>query len=136
MKRETGRTRRRLARLPLASAIWLAMAPVAWAQAPAAQDEAPVLDAIEVTAQKRTENLQDVPISIEVLGTEQIDQLNIDDLEDITTAFPTVSYQRLGEVPSNAQIYMRGVASGGDGKHSGSLPTVGDRKSTRLNSSH
>jgi outer membrane receptor protein involved in Fe transport len=129
MKNEKGRTRRRLARLPLASAIWLAMAPLAFAQtaAPAApaEESAPVLDAVEVTAQKRAENLQEVPISIEVLGTEQIDQLNIDDMEDITTAFPTVSYQRVGEVPSNAQIYMRGIASGGDGNHSGSLPTVG-----------
>lgn len=131
MKRQEGRMRRRIARVPLASAIWLALAPMAFAQdpapapAPTAEQAAPVLDAIEVTAQKRVENLQEVPISINVLGTEQIDRLNIDDLEDITTAFPTVSYQRLGEVPSNAQIYMRGVASGGDGNHSGSLPTVG-----------
>ena len=127
MRRRARRMPHRLARLPLATAIWLAMTPMAWAQS-AGPDEAqasPVLDAIEVTAQKRSENLQEVPISIDVLGTEQIDQLNIDDLEDITTAFPSVSFQRLGEVPSNAQVYMRGVASGGDGNHSGSLPTVG-----------
>ncbi len=120
-------TRKRFARAPLAAAICLAFAPMAWAQdaAPPAEETAPVLDAVTVTAQKRTENLQEVPISITVLGTQQLDQLNIDDLEDITAAFPAVSFQRLGEVPSNSQIYMRGVASGGDGNHSGSLPTVG-----------
>ncbi|KFN50117.1 TonB-dependent receptor [Arenimonas composti] len=104
----------------LATAICLALAAPAWAQ-----DAAPTLDEIEVTAQKRTENLQEVPISIQVLGAQQLDQLNVSDFDDITTLFPSVSFQRLGEVPSNFQVYMRGVASGGDGNHSGPLPSVG-----------
>ncbi|MFY2762881.1 TonB-dependent receptor [Arenimonas sp. MALMAid1274] len=112
-----------MARLPLATAICLAMSSAAWAQE--STEEAPVLDAITVTAQKREENLQKVPISIQVLGTEQLDELHVTDFEDIATQFPSVSFQRLGEVPSNFQVYMRGVASGGDGNHSGPLPSVG-----------
>lgn len=120
----------KLARLPLASAIWLAMGTMAWAQDPSATvgdpaDETPTLEAVTVTAQKRSENLQKVPISIQVLGTEQLDELHVGDFEDIATRFPSVSFQRLGEVPSNFQVYMRGVASGGDGNHSGPLPSVG-----------
>ncbi|RZA12026.1 MAG: hypothetical protein EOP93_22590, partial [Lysobacteraceae bacterium] len=61
-------------RLPLAAAVALAFAPAAWAQsaAPAAQDkEARTLDTVTVTAQKREENLQKVPISMQVLGNTQ-----------------------------------------------------------------
>ena len=114
----------RLARGTLATAIVFAISSSAWAQQ-VATEEAPVLEAVTVTAQKRTENLQKVPISIQVLGTEQLGELHIADFQDIATQFPSVSFQRLGEVPSNFQVYMRGVASGGDGNHSGPLPTVG-----------
>ena len=114
----------RLARGTLATAIVFAISSSAWAQQ-ASTEAAPVLDAVTVTAQKRSENLQKVPISIQVLGTEQLDELHVTDFQDIATQFPSVSFQRLGEVPSNFQVYMRGVASGGDGNHSGPLPTVG-----------
>ncbi|MBP6626340.1 MAG: TonB-dependent receptor [Arenimonas sp.] len=130
MKRATkGKARTRLARLPLASAIWLAMGTAAWAQSPAPAADTPedtaVLAEVTVTAQKRSENLQRVPVSIQVLGTEQLDQLHVTGFENIASRFPSVSFQRLGEVPSNFQVYMRGVASGGDGNHSGPQPSVG-----------
>ena len=84
---------------------------------------AATLDTVTVTAQKRVENLQEVPISIQVLGTEQLKNLNVTDFDDYVKYLPSVSYQSAG--PGFAQIYMRGVASGGDGNHSGSLPSVG-----------
>jgi iron complex outermembrane recepter protein len=114
-----------LVRLPLATAIGLAISSTALAQVPRQSEEAPILDAVTVTSQKRVENLQQVPISIQVLGAEQLDELHVRDFEDVATLFPSVSFQRLGEVPSNFQVYMRGVASGGDGNHSGPLPSVG-----------
>ena len=114
----------RLARGTLATAIVFAISSSAFGQQ-AATESAPVLEAVTVTAQKRSENLQKVPISIQVLGTEQLDELHVTDFQDIATQFPSVSFQRLGEVPSNFQVYMRGVASGGDGNHSGPLPSVG-----------
>lgn len=125
--RSRTRPSRRFTRLPLATAIWLATTGAVFGQDAAPQEtpDAPVLDAITVTAQKREENLQKVPVSIQVLGAEQLDQLLVTDFEDLTQQFPSVSFQRLGEVPSNFQVYMRGVASGGDGNHSGPLPGVG-----------
>ena len=45
------------------------------------------------------------------------------DFDDYVKFLPSVSYQTAG--PGFAQVYMRGVASGGDGNHSGSLPSVG-----------
>ena len=79
---------------------------------------------IVVTAQKRSESLQKVPISIQALGTAKLDQLNISDFKGYAQQLPSVAFQSSG-TPGNSVIYMRGVASGGDGNHSGSLPSVG-----------
>jgi outer membrane receptor protein involved in Fe transport len=118
--------------LPLAAAICFAMSMPAFAQ-DAAQTQPPdttqgkpkvaTLSAVTVTAQKRTENLQKVPISIQVLGTEKIEQLHIANFDDYVKYLPSVSYQSAG--PGFSEIYMRGVASGGDGNHSASRPSVG-----------
>jgi hypothetical protein len=64
-----------------------------------------------------------VPISLEVLGEEKLDELNVTDFDDYVKFLPSVSVPDIR--PGFAQIYMRGVASGGDGNHSGSLPSVG-----------
>jgi outer membrane receptor protein involved in Fe transport len=80
-------------------------------------------DVIIVTATKREENLQDVPVSVQVLGTRKLDQLNISNFEEYTKQLPSVSFQTAQ--PGFTTVYMRGVATGGDGNHSGSLPSVG-----------
>ena len=78
---------------------------------------------IIVTAQKREENLSRVPISIQAIGTRRLDQLNISNFEQYTKQLPSVSFQT--SQPGVTVVYMRGVATGGDGNHSGSLPSVG-----------
>ncbi len=116
------RSSMRLARGPLTIAIGLAISASVMAQ-DSTEDKAATLDAVTVTAQKRSENLQKVPISMQVLGTDQLEELQVSDFEDYVKYLPAVSYQTAG--PGFAQVYMRGVASGGDGNHSGSLPSVG-----------
>ncbi len=97
------------------------------APSPAAQVSqdglSPDLQEIIVTAQKREENLSRVPISIQAIGTRRLDQLNISNFEQYTKQLPSVSFQTTQ--PGLTVVYMRGVASGGDGNHSGSLPSVG-----------
>ena len=82
-------------RLPLSAAILIAcagMAAQALAQdAPADEDQTPALDTITVTAQKRTENSQDVPISLNVIGAQQLDELQVNDFEDYAKLLPSVS---------------------------------------------
>lgn len=99
----------------------------AFAQDTAAAGTTPALEPddqdIVVTAQKREENLQDVPISIQALGTRKLDQLNISNFAQYSQLLPSVAFQSLQ--PGQTTVYMRGVASGGDGNHSGSLPSVG-----------
>jgi iron complex outermembrane recepter protein len=88
------------------------------------------LQEVVVTAQKAVENLQSVPLSIEVLDTKTLEQLNIANVDDYVKYSPSVSYVRAqgqggnGE-PGTSHVYMRGVVSGGDGNHSGSQPSVG-----------
>lgn len=76
------------------------------------------LDEIVVTAQKKVENLQNVPISIEVLDSEKIEKLHIANLDDYVKYSPGIALVR-GEgqggngEPGTSHIYMRGVVSGG-----------------------
>src|SRR6476619_4512580 len=95
-------------------------APVQQAQANA---NAPDQTEIIITATKREENLQNVPISVQAIGTRRLDQLNISNFEQYTKQLPSVSFQTAQ--PGVTVVYMRGVATGGDGNHSGSLPSVG-----------
>lgn len=78
---------------------------------------------IIVTAQKRSQNLQDVPIAITALGTEALDELQINEIRDVAKFLPSVTVQTLG--PGFTQVYFRGVSSGENANHSASLPTVG-----------
>ena len=80
-------------------------------------------DVIVVTAQKREQNLQDVPIAINAIGNEKLDQLQVSELQDVVKFLPSVTIQQGG--PGFAQVYFRGVASGENANHSASLPTVG-----------
>ena len=78
---------------------------------------------IVITATKREERLQNVPQSVIALGTRKLDQLNITNFDQYTKQLPSVSYNT--SQSGGAVVYMRGVATGGDGNHSGSLPSVG-----------
>src|SRR5687767_11420680 len=91
------------------------------AAAAAADDQTE--DDIFVTAQKRSENLQDVPIAITAIGTERLDELQINDFDDYARYIPSISIQSAG--PGFSNVYFRGVASGENANHSASLPSVG-----------
>jgi iron complex outermembrane recepter protein len=106
---------------PVASAL-LGCVPAA--RAADDQPEAGGLAEVVVTAQKRTENMQDVPVSIQAFGTEKLEQMNVSSFDDYAKLIPSLSFQNDGG-PSFEHTYMRGVASGGDGNHSGSQPSVG-----------
>ncbi|HMO76660.1 MAG TPA: TonB-dependent receptor [Sphingopyxis sp.] len=78
---------------------------------------------IVVTASKREENLQDVPMAITAIGAERLDELQVKEFQDVVKFLPSVTIQTLA--PGFSQVYFRGVASGENANHSASLPTVG-----------
>ena len=107
-------------------AILLATTALSAAMPAAAQDAAADGtddNVIIVTALKRAQDLQDVPVAITALGTEKLDQLQVNELQDAVKFLPSVTIQTLA--PGFAQVYFRGVASGENANHSSSLPTVG-----------
>lgn len=78
---------------------------------------------IIVTAQRRAENLQDVPIAITAITTKTLDDNQVDSFDDYAKMVPSLSYKSAG--PGGANVYFRGVASGENANHSASLPSVG-----------
>ena len=124
-----------LVRLPLAVAVHFACCAVALAADtdPAEQQQpstsqpsdkpTAALESVTVTAQKRVENAQAVPLSIDVLSSDKLAEMNVNSMTDYTRILPSVSIQSLS--PGFSQIYMRGVASGSNGNHSGPSPSVG-----------
>ena len=70
------------------------------------------VEEVIVTATKRAESAQEIPMAISVLGQETLSNLNITDLEDYVTMLPNVSYIGLG--PGSGNVYIRGISSGGE----------------------
>ncbi len=75
--------------------------------APAAEEEAAGNDII-VTARKRVESVQDVPIAIGVLSEEAIERKGIDGPADVANQTPGLTFD-VGLVPSDTRVSIRGL---------------------------
>ena len=64
---------------------------------------------IVVTATKRAEDAQDIPVAVQAIGTEELDNLGIDEFTDYLVQLPNVTSG--GGGPGQSTIYIRGVAS-------------------------
>ncbi len=105
-------------RLVLAGCLALSFITMAQAQdAPGAEPSAdtvedsgrPKLEEIIVTAQKRAENVQDVPISMTAISGEVLKDNNIENLNDLSLYTPNVKIQSIAPF---GRINMRGLGSG------------------------
>jgi iron complex outermembrane receptor protein len=71
--------------------------------------EGPVLQEVVVTAQKREQNLQNVPIAITALSGDQLAQRGVANTLDIASVSPGVVTSTFGENGTSPAIYIRGV---------------------------
>jgi len=111
-----------VARKPVASAVLLALS----SAAAMAQQDSTVLGEVIVTAQKREQSLQDVPISLDAIGEKKLNELNVQKFKDYVQFLPSVSMQpSIGAGSGFSAVYMRGIATGGDGQATTSQPSVG-----------
>ena len=101
----------------------LPIAPLVLAGSPVMAQQAGALEEIIVTAQKREESLQNVPLSIQAIGSERLEELQISSFTDYVRFLPSVSFTTTG--PGFGLAYFRGVASGENNNHSGPSPSVG-----------
>lgn len=97
----------------LATAASLAPFTGAWAQTTAPAEAGVVLDDVIVTAQKRSESVQDVPISIQALGETKLEQHKVVAVDDFVKLLPSVSMSSVG--PSQSSLYFRGISTGSGG---------------------
>jgi outer membrane receptor protein involved in Fe transport len=65
---------------------------------------------ITVTAQRRTQNMQDVPISMQALTAETLQQLNVATFDDYIKTLPNVTTANNG--PGQNEVFMRGLSAG------------------------
>ena len=82
-----------------------AAAPVASAQSSETVDEHEVI----VTARKRTENLQQVPLSINAIGKAYIEEANIVTMDDVAALTPGLTFDT-GIMPNDTRPSLRGIA--------------------------
>lgn len=115
----------KFAKKPLAHAVMLALlSPVALLQAQE-NEETLRLEEVVVTAQKRDESMQSVPISLTVLSNQTLKELNILNFNDYAQLVPSITSPPEAEGGAFAGIVMRGVTSGSRGHPSSNSPTVG-----------
>jgi outer membrane receptor protein involved in Fe transport len=116
-------------RTPVATAVLIALGSaqvLAQEQSQGQGQEEDTLGEVVVTAQKREENLQNVPISLQSLNSKSLEQLNVQGFKEYVQYLPTVSQQpSIGSGSGFNLVYMRGVATGGDGQATTSQPSVG-----------
>ena len=103
------------------SSLVVALPPVAHAQDTAAPRRAAVLEQVLVTAQRREQAQQEVPISIQVVGTDLLDDVAADDLGDLTVFVPGLDVS--SESPTQPRYSIRGIRSNDFGI--GTDPSVG-----------
>ncbi|HLY78952.1 MAG TPA: TonB-dependent receptor plug domain-containing protein, partial [Caulobacteraceae bacterium] len=101
----------------------MAATATATATAEASTNSGAAVQEVIVTATKREENLQSVPISVQALTPAILSQHLVASSDDYIKLLPSVSFQSFG--PGQSQIYFRGLTSGGDGLHIGSEPATG-----------
>ncbi|MFB0998940.1 MAG: Plug domain-containing protein, partial [Colwellia sp.] len=63
------------------------------------------IETIEITATKRTESIQDVPVSVSALNGETLEVLGIESFSDYVEFLPNVVFQGTG--PGQNEIYIR-----------------------------
>ena len=83
-----------------------------FAHGAAATDSDTSLDQIQeitVTAQRRTENMQNVPITIQALTAETLSQLNVQTFDDFLKYLPNVTSTNTG--PGQSSVFMRGLST-------------------------
>jgi iron complex outermembrane recepter protein len=110
-------------RIGLAVAAALAVSPPrVLAAADSSDNSSPVaLEEVIVTARKRTENLQVVPESIDVLTAKDLKNLGVTGFDDYATKMPSISFISVG--PGTQFFVMRGVSDGSNPNYANTSAT-------------
>ncbi|WP_163930357.1 TonB-dependent receptor [Paraferrimonas sp. SM1919] len=75
-----------------------------------AKGSAALMEVIEVKSRKKlkAEPVQDTPLSVTVMGEDQLDALNVTDLSDLSYSSPGVQFEEVGTFPGVQNFSFRG----------------------------
>ena len=76
---------------------------------PAADPQVTTLEVVKVTARKREESLQDVPVAVTALTSEQLDRLAVKDLGDLQGQVPNLTIYAARGSNTTITTFIRGV---------------------------
>lgn len=68
-----------------------------------------VIEEVVVTATKREESMQDIPLTVQALGAEALESRNINNFTDYVHQLPNVSFA--GRGPGQNDVYIRGIST-------------------------
>lgn len=92
------------------SALFVSLLPIpGLGQVPATGDR-PLLEELIVTAQKREQNLQDVPVGVSLLSGKAMSEAQIKDAAELATLLPTLNVQS-SSGPSTSSFNIRGIGT-------------------------
>ncbi len=74
------------------------------------------VEEIVVTSQRRSENIQKVPLTVQALTSETLQKQNVQTLDDLLKYTPNVTFAQNG--PGQGNIFIRGLSTGFDGGQS------------------
>lgn len=94
----------------------MVMPGIALAQQTADQPTSTGLAEIIVTAQRRTENLQDVPIAITAANSETLAQARVENVANIQAISPSISFRVTNIATSSANLIIRGLGTTGNSR--------------------
>ena len=101
----------------------LALAGVAAPGVSIAQDDSsPFIEEIVVTANKRAQTLQDIPIAVSVTSSDTIERAQIQDISDLQSVVPSLRVSQL-QSSTNTNFVIRGFGNGAN--NPGIEPSVG-----------
>jgi outer membrane receptor protein involved in Fe transport len=111
----------------ISAAVFAAVASAQGQQAAAQSGDALGLEEVVVTAQRRSENIQNVPITVQALTTETLENLKVTTIDEFVKFLPNVQSTSVG--PTHGNFSIRGLSLGAailqGGGTVGQWPTVG-----------
>ena len=78
--------------------------------------QAPAIDEIVVTAQRREQNLQDVPIAVTAASAEMLADARVENITDIQAVSPSINFDVTNSAANSANIRIRGIGTTGNNR--------------------
>ncbi|MYK28367.1 MAG: TonB-dependent receptor plug domain-containing protein, partial [Gammaproteobacteria bacterium] len=74
-----------------------------------AESASGIIEELLVTARRREENVQEVPIPVTALSGQDLKDRAADEVRDLMRITPNMDFQQAGSAKNTAQVFLRGI---------------------------